>query len=42
MHVNKKENYVVAQFSGSGKESTKEEIAFYRAVGKYFKQLKTD
>jgi CubicO group peptidase (beta-lactamase class C family) len=38
MYVNKKENYVVAQFSGLGKASTKEQIAFYRAVGKYLKE----
>lgn len=38
MYVNKKDNYVVAQFSAQGKASTKEQIAFYRAVGKYFKR----
>ena len=36
MYVNKKDNYVVAQFSGEGKASTKEQIAFYRAVGNHF------
>jgi hypothetical protein len=36
MYVNKKEDYVVAQFSGQGTASTKEQIAFYRAVGKHF------
>jgi CubicO group peptidase (beta-lactamase class C family) len=36
MYVNKKDNYVVAQFSGQGSVSTKEEEIFYRAVGKHF------
>jgi hypothetical protein len=39
MYVNKKGNYVVAQFSGEGTVSTKEEIGFYRAVGKHFREL---
>lgn len=39
MYVNKKDNYVVAQFSDEGKASTKEKIAFYRAVGNHFKEL---
>jgi len=39
MYVNKKENYVVAQFSGQGNASTKEQENFYRAVGKHFKEL---
>lgn len=38
MYVNKKDNYVVAQFSGQGKAGTKEQIAFYRAVGRHFKE----
>jgi len=38
LYVNKKDNYVVAQFSSRGKVSTKEEITFYRAVGNYLKQ----
>lgn len=38
LYVNKKKNYVVAQFSSRGNVSTKEEITFYRAVGKYFKE----
>jgi len=38
LYVNKKENYVVAQFSARGKVSKKEEITFYRAVGKYLKE----
>ncbi len=38
MYVNKKDNYVVAQFSAQGEASTKEQIAFYRAVGKHFKR----
>jgi len=36
LYVNKKLNYVVAQFSGLGSVSRKEEIIFYRAVGAYF------
>ena len=36
LYVNKKHNYVVAQFSSRGNVSTKEEISFYRAVGKHF------
>jgi CubicO group peptidase (beta-lactamase class C family) len=39
MYVNKKDNYVVAQFSAEAPVSRKEEIAFYRAVGKYFSGL---
>jgi CubicO group peptidase (beta-lactamase class C family) len=39
MYVNKKDNYVIAQFSAEAPVSKKEEIAFYRAVGKYFKEL---
>jgi len=35
LYVNKKDNYVIAQFSARGVVSTNEEIAFYRAVGKY-------
>ena len=38
MYVNKKDNYLVAQFSGEGNVSKKEEITFYRAVGKYLKE----
>ena len=33
MYVNKRKDYVVAQFSGLGAVSTKEEITFYRAIG---------
>lgn len=33
MYVNKHKGYVVAQFSGLGTVSTKEEITFYRAIG---------
>ena len=36
LYVNKKHNYIVAQFSSRGNVSTKEEISFYRAVGKHF------
>jgi CubicO group peptidase (beta-lactamase class C family) len=39
MYVNKKDNYVVAQFSGEGKATTKEQIAFWRAVGELFNEL---
>jgi CubicO group peptidase (beta-lactamase class C family) len=42
LYVNKKDNYVVAQFSARGNVSTKEEIAFYRAVGKHFKEQKIE
>jgi CubicO group peptidase (beta-lactamase class C family) len=38
MYINKKQNYVVAQFSAQGKVSKKEEITFYRAVGDYLSQ----
>ena len=36
LYVNKKNNYVVAQFSARGEVSRKEEITFYRAVGNHF------
>ena len=38
LYINKKENYVVAHFAAGGKVSKKEEIAFFRAVGRYLKQ----
>lgn len=41
LYVNKRDNYVVAQFSGQGNVSRKEEIAFYRGVGAYFQALKS-
>lgn len=37
LYVNRKEKYVVAQFSIGGEVSTKEEISFYRSVGKYLR-----
>ncbi len=37
LYVNKKQGYVVAQFSGLGSASRKEEITFYRAVGAYLR-----
>jgi hypothetical protein len=39
LYVNKKYNYVVAQFSAEAPVSRKEEIAFYRAVGKHLEKL---
>ncbi len=42
LYVNKKENYVVAQFSARGKVSTKEEITFYRALGNYINEQDYD
>ncbi len=37
LYINKKDNYVVAHFAAEGNVSKKEEITFYRAVGKYLK-----
>jgi CubicO group peptidase (beta-lactamase class C family) len=39
MYVNKKDNYVVAQFSAEAPVSKKEEVTFYRAVGRHFAKL---